>query len=177
MNHDEQLDGDRDQFLKQFGSVVEHSPWVAEAVWNEHNRAARSYDFESLVDAFGRVIRSAPEETQLELLSAHPDLACGVVASSALSRESKEEQEGAGLDRCSPQEFIEFQTLNIEYRKDFGFPFIIAVRGMNRREILKSFHRRIERSKEKEFATAIENVIRIIGYRIANILSGKEQVE
>lgn len=171
MNHNEQLDGDRDQFLQQFGSVVEHSPWVAEAVWDDYPKEAQSYDFESLVDAFGRVIRSAPEDTQLALLSAHPDLACGVVASSEISKESQEEQEGAGLDRCSPQEFIEFQTLNIEYRKEFGFPFIIAVRGMNRREILQSFHRRIERPREKEFATAIENVIRIIGFRIAKILS------
>ncbi len=170
MNSEEQSNLSREQFLEQFGSVVEHSPWVAEAVWDYHPREAQSRDFESLVDAFGRVIRTSSHEKQLELLGAHPDLACGMVASGELSRESKEEQEGAGLNRCSPQEFIEFQTLNIEYRKEFGFPFIIAVRGMNRREILKSFQRRIERTKEQEFVTAIENVIRIIGYRIAGAL-------
>lgn len=161
---------ERAQFLARFGAVVEHAPWVAEAVWERYPAAARAEEFEGLTDAFGRVIRTAPREQRLELLRAHPDLACGVVASSELTEASRNEQSGAGLDRCSPEEFIEFQSLNVEYKAKFGFPFIIAVKGMNRREILERFRDRIERKPEEEFSTAVENVLRIIGFRIREIL-------
>jgi OHCU decarboxylase len=172
MSENQKKIGARQQFLQRFSDVAENSPWVAEEVWERYPADAKSGDFESLVDAFARIIRTTSHEKRIELLSAHPDLACGVVASSELSKESRSEQEGAGLDRCNLEEFIEFQSLNIAYRKEFGFPFIIAVRGMKRREILESFRRRIERTKEQELATAVENVIRIVGYRIAKVLSG-----
>ena len=174
MSEDQTQIEPQEHFLQRFGSVVEHSPWVAEAVWERYPAVARSNDFESLVDAFGRVIRTAPHEQRLELLGAHPDLACGVVASSKLSEESRGEQENAGLDQCTPEEFIEFQSLNIAYRAEFGFPFIVAVGGMSRREILVGFRRRIERTRDQEFATAIENVIRIVGNRISRVLSGHD---
>jgi OHCU decarboxylase len=160
----------RERFLSRFGGVVEHSPWVAEAVWERYPAAARSREYEALFDSFGRVIRTAPHEQRLALLRAHPDLACGVVASHGLSESSRSEQAGAGLDQCTPQEFIEFQSLNLEYKSRLGFPFIIAVKGMTRKEILERFRDRVERSQEDEFATATENVIRIIGFRIADVL-------
>ena len=172
MTEEQAQPGTREFFLARFGSVVEHSPWVAEEVWGRYPQEARDEDFLTLVDVFGRVIRLAPPEKRLELLRAHPNLACGVVASKELTRMSREEQEGAGLDKCSPEEFIEFQSLNLEYREKFGFPFIIAVKGMNRKEILERFRDRIERSEERELATAVENVIRIIGFRIEAILKG-----
>ena len=99
----------------------------------------------------------------MELLRAHPVLACGMVGNDELTRMSREEQAGAGLDKCSPDEFIEFQSLNLDYKSKFGFPFIIAVQGMSRHEILDRFRDRVERSEDQEFATAVENVIRIIG--------------
>lgn len=161
---------EREHFLARFGNVAEHAPWVAEAVWERYPAAARAEEYDGLVDAFGKVIRTAPHEQRLELLQAHPDLACGVVSSRDLTAASRTEQAGAGLDQCSPEEFIEFQSLNVEYKSQFGFPFIIAVKGMNRREILERFRDRIERAPEAEFATAIENVTRIIGFRIADVL-------
>ena len=158
--------------MERFGHVVEHSPWVAEAVWENDSDKAQDEYFLPLAEAFGRVIRASGKEKQLELLKAHPNLACGVVASEELTRMSREEQESAGLDKCSPEEFIEFQGLNLEYREKFGFPFIIAVKGMDRREILQRFRDRIERSPEREFTTALENVIRIIGFRIEAVMKG-----
>lgn len=163
----------RARFLERFSGVVDHSSWVAEAVWERYPASARDEQYEALTDAFGRVIRSAPREQRLELLRAHPDLALGVVASHELSESSRSEQEGAGLDKCTPQEFIEFQSLNLEYREKFGFPFIIAVKGMTKKEILERFRNRIERSEADEFATAVENVIRIAGFRIADVLNKK----
>lgn len=162
--------GARERFLARFGAVVENTPWVAEEVWQRYPAAAKSEEFEALFDSFGRVIRTAPYEKRLALLQAHPDLACGVVGSRALSESSAREQRGAGLDQCSPQEFLEFQSLNLEYKATFGFPFIMAVRDTHRKEILERFRHRIERSQEEEFLTAVENVVRIVGFRIADIL-------
>lgn len=161
----------RRRFLDRFGNVVEHSPWVAQAVWERYPTIARVEDPQDLVEVFGRVIRGAPREQRMELLRAHPDLACGVVASSQLTDVSRDEQKSAGLDQCSPQEFIEFQSLNLEYKARFGFPFILAVTGLDRKEILSRFRNRIERSPEEEFTAAIENVVRIVGFRISDILA------
>lgn len=171
MSEEGNLSDARARFLKRFGDLVEHSPWVAEAVWERYPAAAREEKYEPLIDAFGRVIRSAPRKQRLALLQAHPDLACDVVASHGLSESSRSEQESAGLDQCTPQEFIEFQSLNVEYKSRFGFPFIIAVKGMTRKEILERFRDRVERSQDDEFATALENVIRIVGFRIADVLN------
>jgi OHCU decarboxylase len=163
---------DHERFLERFGDVVEHSPWVADTVWQRYPAAAKAECQDDLLDAFAKVIRTAPHEKRLQLLRAHPDLACGVVSTRELTKASREEQEGVGLDKCSPQEFIEFQSLNLEYKSQFGFPFIIAVKGMNRNEILERFRSRIERTPDEEFMTAIENVIRIVGHRIADVIHG-----
>ena len=71
---------------------------------------------------------------------------------------------GAGLDQCTPKEFADFQHLNREYRSKFGFPFIIAVKGLDRSQILDTFKTRVNGAPAEEFATAVENVIRIIGF-------------
>jgi len=160
------------RFMERFGGVIEHSPWVAETVWQRYPAAARAECRDDLLDAFAKVIRTAPHDKRLQLLRAHPDLACGVVSSRELTQASRGEQEGAGLDKCTPQEFIEFQSLNLEYKSQFGFPFILAVKGLNRKEILERFRSRIERTPDEEFVTAIENVIRIAGYRIADVIHG-----
>lgn len=161
----------RERFLRRYREVFEHSPWVAEEVWERYPAVAKAEEYDPLIDAFAKVIRMAPREKQMALLRAHPDLACGMAAAKELTAASRSEQEGAGLDRCTAEEFIEFQSLNLDYRKEFGFPFIIAVQGMNRREVLERFRSRIERAPEQEFITAIENVIRIGCHRIEAVLN------
>jgi OHCU decarboxylase len=162
--------GTRERFMRRFGSAVEDSLWVAEEVWDRYPAAARAEEYEGLNDAFGKVIRTPTHERRLEILRAHPDLACGVVSSQEMTEASRTEQHDVGLDRCSPEVFIEFQSLNVEYRAEFGFPFIIAVKGMSRKDILERFRSRIERDPDEEFVTAVENVIRIAGFRIADAL-------
>ena len=165
----------RQHFIDRFGEVAEFAPWVAEGVWERYPVIARSGNARDLTEAFGRVIRAAPEARRLELLRAHPDLACGIAARDALTSASRAEQRGAGLDQCSPQEFLEFQSLNLEYKAKFGFPFILAVKGLDRREILERFRDRVERSRAEEFTAAVENVIRIVGFRIEAITGDRNK--
>ncbi len=65
----------------------------------------------------------------MKILNSHPELTVG----KKLTLESKSEQAGAELNECSVEEFDEFKKLNLEYKNKFGFPFIIAVKGKNKK--------------------------------------------
>ena len=49
------------------------------------------------------------------------------------------------------EEFNEFNKLNSEYKNKFGFPFIIAVQGKKKLEILVNFKKRVLSDKKNEF--------------------------
>ena len=186
---------DKTEFIALFGSVFEHSPWIARAVWDagltgRHDTAA------GLHQPFREVICQSGREEKLALLRAHPELATGIDCASPHSKghptckrslgaesrasalpqqdeqltdSSQREQRGAGLDHCSPEELSEFQKLNDSYREKFGFPFIMAVKGYDRHAILESFQARLEHSQDEEFQAAVEQVIRIGRFRIESI--------
>ncbi|NQU71093.1 MAG: 2-oxo-4-hydroxy-4-carboxy-5-ureidoimidazoline decarboxylase, partial [Rhodospirillales bacterium] len=151
-------------FVDMFGGVYEHSPWVAEAVWNMRRDAATD-----LHAAFRRVLDQADHDAKLTLLRAHPDLAGKLAIHDKLTPDSTTEQAGAGLDSCTEEEFAEFQDLNQRYQEKFGFPFILAVRGYGRGEILQAFRQRIANDVGTEFETALEQVHRIALLRLRDI--------
>ena len=114
------------------------------------------------------VVNAASDKLKLDLLRAHPDLA-GRLSLAELTESSRSEQTGAGLDRCTPEELSEFQALNTAYIEKFGFPFIFAVKGYHRTDILEAFRVRVTHSREEEFKTAIEQVHRIAKLRLETI--------
>lgn len=146
------------QFIAAFGDVAEHSPWVAEAAAGQRPFASR----DAMVEAFTGVIKAAPREAQLALIGAHPDLA----TKARLTADSTREQAGAGLDMLDPAEFAHFTTLNNRYKARFGFPFIFAVRGATKHQIIESFERRVDSRPDDEFDTALQQVCRIFRFRI-----------
>jgi len=154
---------DKASFMVIYGRIFEHSPWIAEQVWDKgsHSDSARE-----LNAAFSDVIRSANRNQQLALLRAHPQLASAIVSGEELTDESRVEQRGAGLDQCSAAEFEEFEYLNSTYSDKFGFPFIIAVKGLGREQILEIFRTRLTNSPEEEFKQALEQVVRIGTFRL-----------
>ena len=154
-------------FVARFGGVYEHSPHFAEAVWR-NARPADLDDAAKLKTLFRAAVFDAGKDGQLALIRAHPDLGNRL----AMSKESTSEQMGAGLDACSPEEFAAFQELNADYKTKFGFPFIIAVRGLDRAAILKAFRTRLNNSADAEFATALEQIHRIAAFRIGDLLEG-----
>lgn len=109
---------------------------------------------------------AASEDERLALLRAHPDLAGRLALAGELSADSTAEQAGAGLDRCTPQELEEFQALNERYKTRFGFPYILAIKGRHREQILENFRARVENDPEAEFEEAIEQVRRIALLRL-----------
>ena len=118
-------------FIAIFGSVYEHSPWVAEAVYPSLTPGS---DAAAMAEQMRSVVNAASDKLKLDLLRAHPDLA-GRLSLAELTESSRSEQTGAGLDRCTPEELSEFQALNTAYIEKFGFPFIFAVKGYHRTDI------------------------------------------
>lgn len=149
-------------FLACLGEIFEHSPWVAE-------RAMEARPFETIAalhQAMVGAVRAAPRQRQLALLRAHPELAGKLALAGELTRSSIGEQAAAGLDRCSAEELERFASLNEAYKAKFGFPFIIAVKGHSRAEILEAFEARLSNQPEAEFAEALEQVGRIAWLRL-----------
>jgi len=155
----------REQFIARFGGVYEHSPHFAAAVWDA---GAATGPAEALYDAFRRAVEDSGENAQLALVRAHPDLANRV----AMSKESTNEQIGAGLDACTTEEFNEFQRLNDEYKRKFDFPFIMAVRGLDRAHILATFRNRLKGARDDELRMALDQIHRIAALRLNDILTG-----
>ncbi|MBJ7411205.1 MAG: 2-oxo-4-hydroxy-4-carboxy-5-ureidoimidazoline decarboxylase [Phenylobacterium sp.] len=153
--------GAKEDFIARFGPVYEASPWVAEGVWP--NPPA---DRDGLAKAMAAVVDAAPRERKLALIRAHPELASRTKMADA----SVKEQAGAGLDQCSPEEFEAFQRLNAAYNARFGFPFIFAVKGATRGDILAAFESRLANDPETEFETAIAQIHRIAGFRLADLI-------
>jgi 2-oxo-4-hydroxy-4-carboxy-5-ureidoimidazoline decarboxylase len=153
---------DHDAFIARFGPVYEASPWVAEGVWSAVAHGELS-DPRALADAMRAVVEAAPREQRLALIRAHPQLA----VAGRMAEASVQEQRGAGLDQCSPEELAEFSRLNAAYNERFGHPFIIAVKGLTRGDILAAFAARFDNDAEAEFATAMSQIHRIAGFRLA----------
>ena len=109
---------------------------------------------EAMIGAFSHVVETAPRERQLALIRAHPDLA----TKASLTSDSTREQQGAGLASLGADEFARFTLLNDSYKAKFDFPFIFAVKGATKQQILASFEERLKNSLDGEFATAIAQV-------------------
>jgi len=155
-------------FVKQFGGIYEHSPWVAEAVYDARLHPAHD-SLEALHAAMVEAVASAPRERKLALLRAHPDLAGRLAVAGGLTAASTAEQASAGLDACTPAEFARFQALNSAYRQKFDFPFIMAVKGRGRAEILAAFEARAGNEPDAEFRTALAEVHKIALLRLREL--------
>jgi len=158
---------DRDAFVGAVGAVFEHSPWVMERAWAKRPFISR----EAFIAALGDVLREAGREHQLSLINAHPELAGKLAIRGELTADSAREQAGAGLAACSPEEFFTLQQLNTAYRNKFGWPFIVAVKGLNRQQIIAEMTRRIERTPDEEFAEALAQILRIASFRLDDLIA------
>ncbi|EAR50684.1 polysaccharide deacetylase family protein [Oceanicola granulosus HTCC2516] len=161
MNHD--------TFVARYGSIFEHSPWIAEQAYGLELGPAHDTAV-GLHNALARMFRSATEAERLGVLKAHPDLAGKLAAARKLTAESTSEQASAGLDALTDAERARFTELNDAYVAKHGFPFIIAVRDHDKAGILAAFERRIANDRATEFAEACRQVERIALLRLKDQL-------
>src|SRR4051812_36504908 len=88
------------EFVARFGSVFEHSPWVAQRAWAK--RPFRSVD--ALHQAMMQAVAQAKKEEQLALLRAHPELAGAEAKQGSLTVDSSSEQGRLGFTRLTHEE-------------------------------------------------------------------------
>jgi 2-oxo-4-hydroxy-4-carboxy-5-ureidoimidazoline decarboxylase len=153
----------QDRFVEQLGPVFEHSPWVAE-------RACTVRPFAGIDELHGAMVaqvKNATPAEQLALLRAHPDLG----TRARMSIESTSEQARAGLGSLTPEELKRLEDANELYRGRFEFPFIYAVRGATKEDILRALEARLHASREAEFQQALQQVYRIARFRLEDILT------
>ena len=152
-------------FVRTIGHVFEHSPWIAEQTFRHHP----FHSVAELHEKLCQTVMAASEDQKLALIRAHPDLV-GRMAQ-PLTRESQSEQAAAGLDELSTDERDAFDTYNEAYREQFGFPFVICARENKKAAILAAFPKRLKNSREREIATAIEEICKIAHLRLLDALS------
>jgi len=151
------------EFIKVFANIFENASWIAEELYNQKPFD----DFEELSLKILSIFEASTKEQKLKILNAHPDLA-NKTKISLLTPDSLKEQTSAGLDRCTKEEYNEFKKLNDDYKK-FGFPFILAIKGKTKIEILNNFRKRISSSSKVEFNEAIKQVKQIASFRLEEL--------
>lgn len=149
-------------FISAFGDLAEHSPWVAEQAAFARPFSSR----EAMHQAFRGAVMQATLDQQLALIRAHPDLAGKAAIHGELTDDSRREQAGAGLDTLTEGEFERFTALNARYKEKFDFPFIFAVKGADKHQILESFETRLLNDASQEINAALDNISRIFSFRI-----------
>ena len=153
---------ERHDFTSAFARLFEHSPWIAA-------RTASKRPFKNPGEFFAALcetVMKASNDEKLSLIQAHPDL----VGRETLTSESQREQAIAGLGKLSPEEVNQFRSYNAEYRKKFGFPFVICARLNKKEAILDAFPRRLQNSREKEIETALAEIFKIAELRMQELV-------
>ena len=153
------------EFIKVFANIFENARWIAEELYKQKPFG----DFNELSSKMMNIFEMSSKEKKLKILNDHPDLGNKTKISS-LTPDSLKEQKNAGLDQCTKEEFNEFKELNDAYKK-FGFPFILAVKGKSKIEILNNFRKRINSEKQIEFKEAIRQVKKIASLRLKSLNS------
>ncbi len=155
----------QENFRDTLAGIFEHSPWVPERAWSLRPFSA----IEGLHDAMCAVVADADHREQLALICAHPQLAGKAAIRGELTASSAAEQIGAGLDRCSVEEYAEITRLNTAYAEKFGFPFILAVRGHTRLSVIEELGKRVNNGVDAEFAEALRQIGKIALSRLEKL--------
>jgi OHCU decarboxylase len=159
---------DYSAFVAKFGGVYEHFPEIAMRAFG-NGLSPETDTPEGLAGTMAAVAASLDRAAKLKLIRNHPDLAGKAAIAGELTEASKSEQAGAGLADCTPEEFARFQALNDAYKEKFGFPFVIAVAGLDRQAILDAFERRIENGVGQEFSEALAEIDKIARLRLETL--------
>jgi 2-oxo-4-hydroxy-4-carboxy-5-ureidoimidazoline decarboxylase len=152
----------KDEFVRVLGGIFEHTPWIAERAY-----ATRPFgSVDALHRAMMAVLAAATRDEKLALIRAHPELAGKEAAAGTMTRDSAGEQASAGLDRCTKDELARLRAGNKVYRDAFGFPFVMAVKGRGRQEVLAELAARIGGTRDAEFARCLDEIGKIARLRL-----------
>jgi 2-oxo-4-hydroxy-4-carboxy-5-ureidoimidazoline decarboxylase len=159
---------DREQFVESLGSIFEHSPWVADLAYD-----CRPFDsIQHLHQCMLETVEKSPEFQRMALICNHPELAGKEADAGTLTNDSRKEQSRAGLSQCSAEELTRLQSLNQAYQEKFEFPFVIAVTGLNKTQIIAALETRLKNSAAIEFDASITEIGKIGKIRLDALIDG-----
>ena len=150
-------------FMSIFGNVFEKTDWIAEKTFGLKPFSNLNDLKKKIFEVYDR----CSNDEYLKIFNSHPQLAIEKI----MTKYSKKEQHESNLDNCTKEELEEFTRLNEDYKKKFNFPFIIAVAGLNKKQILDSFKYRIKKNINEEFDEAKIQVKKIGSIRLEQILN------
>lgn len=156
---------DQSTFIATFANIFEHSPWVAERAW--FNRPFNTID--ALHQSMVNVVTQASQVEKQALINAHPELGGKQAQTGTLTPASTQEQRGAGLDQWCPDELRRLRSLNAQYMEKFNFPFILAVKGRDRYQIMDAIQTRLTHSLPSEFQTCLDEIAQIARFRLNDL--------
>ena len=159
----------KSEFFKVFDELYEHSPWVIEKSFENIKNDSKFNDLEEFHKILSSTVLIEGNDLQMSLIKAHPMLAGKQAANNELTDFSTDEQKSAGLNSCTDEEMKIFDELNKSYFDKFNFPYILAVKGRNKKEILENFKSRLGNSLEDEKKVALMQINQIALIRIKGI--------
>ena len=157
----------QDEFIDLLENIYEHSPWVPLRLFS--GKINKTIDKEYLYEKMKTTVDNASKTEKLKLIRSHPELGNKLQKIDELTKYSKEEQKSAGLNQCTAEEFKVLTDLNQQYRTQFEFPFIIAVKGLFKSDIISEMEKRVNNTKEKEFESAMTEIHKIAKLRIYDL--------
>ena len=159
---------DRPAFIDLLGGIYEHSPWVAELILAKLPFDSVDALHQTMIDT----VKASDLDTRLALIRNHPELAGKEAADGTLTTDSKKEQSRAGLNQCSAEELERIRGLNKSYLQKFGFPFVIAVSGLNKHQIIDAMQTRLDSDEATEFVTSLNEIDKIAKIRLDALIDG-----
>uniref|UniRef100_A0AAY4AM98 2-oxo-4-hydroxy-4-carboxy-5-ureidoimidazoline decarboxylase n=1 Tax=Denticeps clupeoides TaxID=299321 RepID=A0AAY4AM98_9TELE len=151
-----------EDFVDVLGNVVERCPLVAAAVWSGRPFASVS-ELEGRIHQF---LDSLPESGKDGVLRCHPDLAGRELRSGTLTAESQAEQRQAGMAALAADELSRLARLNAQYKRRFGFPFVVCARLHDAAAVMRLLAARLGAERAAERERALGEVKRICGLRL-----------
>jgi 2-oxo-4-hydroxy-4-carboxy-5-ureidoimidazoline decarboxylase len=156
-------------FIETFKNIFEKT----ESITQEAENLRPYKNKKHMINSFLLIFDSLDLKNKLQIINNHPDLGDKIKINQGLTKLSQEEQSLAGLNDCTDKEFKLFNQLNSSFKLKFNIPFIYAVRGKNKRDILNEFQSRlINTDINSEIDISIEQVKRIALLRLEELIDG-----
>jgi urate oxidase len=161
---------DKAAFVETFGSIYEHSPWIAERAW-EAELAPVNDTATGLAFALRCQFRGANEGERQAVIGAYSSLDGRIKAARLI-----DDPKGAeSLDVMTASQQQQLLELLAAYQQRFGYGAVFVVRDYGTADLLQTLAARLRNDPETELAVASREVERLALLRVEAAFANKDQ--
>jgi OHCU decarboxylase len=157
----------RDEFIDTVAPAYQGTPAIAEATADRRPFV----DGNALRAAMQDELFSLSAKEQDALMQSYPALAGEALLAGELGEQSVADQASAGLTFLGEEEQEAFTDVTQAYHEKFGFPLIIAVRGLTSEQVLEQAWNRLDNSPTQEHAAALLEIAKIANHRLDDVVA------